>query len=68
MRIHITKEKWNKLGNPTAGNDWYLIKKQNKVWFSIVEQGWTRDGVYLLLKKKRTTQTKYTEVTNEKNR
>lgn len=53
MRIHITREKWNKLGNPTAGNDWYLIKKQNRVWFSIVEQGWTRDGVYLLLKKKR---------------
>jgi hypothetical protein len=65
MRIHITREKWNKLGNPTAGNDWYLIKKQNKVWFSIVEQGWTRDGVYLLLKKKKTRQTKYKEVTNE---
>ena len=52
MKIHISREKWNKLGNPTAGNDWYLIKKQNKVWFSIVEQGWTKDGVYLLLKKR----------------
>lgn len=51
MKYELTTERWNLLGNPTIGGKWYFRKKDKKVWFDIVEQGWTKKGVYLKLSK-----------------
>jgi len=51
MKYFITTERWNLLGQPTIGCKWYFRKKNKKIWFDIVEQGWTRQGVYFKLAK-----------------
>lgn len=53
MKIELSTEKWNHCKQPTVGELWFLIKKGNKIWFNIVEQGWTKTGVYLKLEKKK---------------
>lgn len=53
MKIKITSEKWNQHHQPTAGGFWCFIKKGKKIWFDIIEQGWTKEGVYLKLRKKK---------------
>ena len=52
MKIKITSEKWNQHHQPTAGDFWCFVKKGKKIWFDIIEQGWTKEGVYLKLRKK----------------
>jgi expansin (peptidoglycan-binding protein) len=51
MKLEITTEKWNLLSQPTVGESYYLLKKGKKIWFNIIEQGWTKTGVYLKLSK-----------------
>ncbi len=51
MKIELTTEKWNQHKQPTVGESWFFIKKGKQVWFSIIEQGWTKTGVYLRLQK-----------------
>lgn len=52
MKIELTTEKWNKYNQPTIGQSWFFLKKGKKIWFDIIEQGWTKEGVYLKLSKK----------------
>lgn len=55
MKIHLTAEKWNLLKQPTAGEKYFLVKKNKKIWFDIVAQGWSKTGVYLQLSKSKKT-------------
>jgi hypothetical protein len=52
VKIELTTEEWNKHNQPTVGGNWCFFKKVKKVWFDIIEQGWTKKGVYLKLSKK----------------
>lgn len=54
MKITMSTEKWNKCGQPTINRDWYMISHGKKIWFHIIEQGWTKTGVYLKLCRKKT--------------
>ena len=51
MKINISKEIWNKYGQPTVGNKWHLNKNGKKMFFNIIEQGWNKQGVFLKLTK-----------------
>jgi hypothetical protein len=51
MKVKITTEKWNQHRQPTSGGYWCIVKNKKKIWFHIIEQGWTKDGVYLKLSK-----------------
>jgi hypothetical protein len=51
MKIQLTGEKWTVLRQPSVGQKYFLFKNGKKIWFNIVEQGWTKGGVYLKLKK-----------------
>lgn len=52
MTVKLLTEKWIRIGKPTAGESYYFNKKGKRIWFTIIEQGWTKSGVYLKLTKK----------------
>lgn len=51
MKIKLSTEKWNSFGQPTVGSLWHFVKNKKKISFAIVEQGFTKDGVFLKLTK-----------------
>lgn len=51
VKYKMSSERWTKAGQPTAGQKWFFIKENKKIWFIITEQGWTKTGVYLKLSK-----------------
>lgn len=51
MKYELTTKQWDKLGQPTVGQKWYFKKKDKKIYFDIIEQGWTKTGVFLKLSK-----------------
>ena len=49
----LSRSSWEKLGKPSVNSQFYRKIKGVSVCFNIIEQGWTKDSVYLILKKKK---------------
>jgi hypothetical protein len=49
----LSRNSWEKLGKPSVNSQFYRNIRGVNVCFNIIEQGWTKSSVYLILKKKK---------------